>query len=377
LSSPQTGLATDNASYSGIYADVYLFATPTINGQYCVDAEHQIQTDWDNYIASSQSSECTAVTLPTIDILWNGNSIKNTTQEAIVGQKINLSVAVTGGTPTNLQWTIDGEKVKDYQINIANGQANSATKTDLASQDLNQPSAQFYWVDGGEGRQIQVTATVNGTPYTATTTFNVKRPVVSVTATTNSTTIYTSFEFQELLFGRGPVFGLPPLRGITFTRNDFQVPNGFSGDTFWLQTIDYSVTRTLSDGQTTQTASGVGLDAVFPYSQNDPNSTLTGDQPGFCLKSCNDGVNRSKVQARINAVMWLMFKPKNLPNGEDSIYVPLKKINWNWAANASRGTDGQFTLADPPPTHSENPEVEDTTNFPIWSIIVTGQEPYQ
>lgn len=124
--------------------------------------------------------------------------ITNTTQEAIVGQKIDLEIAVTGGgTPSNPQWTIAGEKVKNYVVNFSNGSPVSAVKTNLTSQDLNQSSAGFYWVDGGESRQVRYAATINGTLYTASAAFDVKRPTVTVSSTTNTTTIYTSFDHQE------------------------------------------------------------------------------------------------------------------------------------------------------------------------------------
>ena len=374
----QEVLAEADAYDAGDSTSVEFYATefngqPLWNGQYCIYSQHGIEPG-DYSLITAESSECVDVEIPetpTIDILWNGNSIKNTTQEAVVGQKIELSVAVTGGTPTNQQWTIDGEKVKDYKINIVDGKAVSAEKTNLESQHLSQSSVQFYWVDGGEGRQIQVTANVNGTPYSATATFNVKRLVVSVTTTTGSTTIYTVEQHQELVFGSIPF----SVEGIRFFRNSFQLPTGYSGDTYWLQTINYTSKRTLSDGQTVQTASGIGLDDLFPYSSFDPNSGSTADSPGFCLRVCGDAPSISKLEVQISAEMWLMFKPKNLPNGEESIYVPLKKVNWNWSAIATRGSDFLFTLTNS--SNTQNPIAEDTTNFPIWSIIVTGQEPYQ
>lgn len=373
-----TGVAIEDGDGADNYAEVFFYWTPIIQGTYCVDAEHNVE-DTDYTLLYAQSYDCMNVEFPevetpTVNILRNGNVITGTTQEAVVGQKIELSAVISNGTGTNPQWTIDGEKVKNYVVTITNGNPVSATKTDLTSQDLNQSSVWFYWIDGGQ-HQVQYTATINGMPYTVTATFDVKRPTVTVSATTNTSTIYTSFDHQELLFGRGPVFGQPALRGINFSRENFQVPTGFSGDTIWVQTISYSYTRTLADGQTTETASGIGLDSRFPYSSDDPNALLTGDLPGVCLKSCANGVFVSKMQAQIDADMWLMFKPKNLPNGEESIYVPLKKVSWNWSATATRGTDNQFTLTTS--SNSQNPVAEDSTNFPEWSNIVTGAEPYQ
>lgn len=375
MSDPETGVAADYASEADEFAEVQLYWTPTMNGNYCVDAEHYVYVT-DEDLLYAQSSDCVSVTVPKVDIIWNGNAITNTTQEAIVGQKIDLSIAVTGGgTPSNHQWSVGGEKVKNYVVNFNNGAATSAVKTDLTGQDLNQSSVQFYWIDGGDGIQVSYTAAINGTPYTASATFNVKEPTVDVTTSTRSSYIYTSGfgQRQELLFGDVALGNLLP--GITFTKNNYEAPAGFSGDTVWIQTVVSTYTRTLADGQTTQTASGTGLDTVFPYSQLDPNAQTTNDSPGVCLRVCNNQVSISKMQVQLNADMWLMFKPKNLPNGEESIYVPLQKVTWNWAATATRGADFLFTLTDS--SNSQNPVGVNTTSFPEWSNIVTGEEPYQ
>ncbi len=313
---------------------------------------------------------------PKIRILRNGNVISNptTTTNVVVGEKIELITTVQGGTPSSKQWTIPGTKIANYVVNYTSGSTTSSgVLTELTSQNLTQSSIQFYWVDGADSRNVQYSITIGNRTYSATAKFNVKRPTVSVTTATNTTTIFTTGQAQRqfLLFGARSILGTETA-GINFARNNFQVPTGFSGDSVWVQKINYSYQRTLTDGQTIQTASGNGLDMRFPYSSNDPNSEFTSDLPGVCLRRCNDSTEIIRMQARIDAEMWLMFKP----SGNNSIYVPLRKVIWYWSASATRGSDMLFTT-DPNPSNSDNPSGEDTTSFPQWTTLVTGDEPFQ
>jgi hypothetical protein len=251
-----------------------------------------------------------------LEILRNGQPIAVSgqtpvTQNVIVGEKIDLTTRVTGGTSTqsNHQWTIPGTRIANYAVTYTNSSSpSSGVLTELTNQNLAQPSIQFYWTDGADARNVQYFVKVNNKPYTAIAKFNVKRPTVTVASNTHLTTIYTASQHQELLFGEISRFGRSTF-GITFTRNDFQVPTNFAGDTVWVQVIDYAYTRTLTDGQTMQTASAVGLDSIFPYSANDPNATLTRDLPAVCLRVCSETTSMIKMQTRIDANMWLMFKP--------------------------------------------------------------------
>jgi hypothetical protein len=319
-----------------------------------------------------------------LEILRNGQVISNMNspiQNVVVGERIDLTTRLVSGSTTidtatmsNRQWTIPGTRIANYVVTYTSSTApSSGVLTELTSQNLTQSSIQFYWVDGADSRNIQYSARMGNKTYTGNARFNVKRPTVSVTSVTHTTTIYTTGQHQELLFGATSVFGTQT-PGISFSRTNFQVPTGFSGDSFWVQTINFSFTRTLADGQTTQTSSATGLDNKFPYSSRDPNAPSTNDLPGVCLRVCGeDFPSIIRMQANINADMWLMFKP----NGNNSIYVPLKKVSWNWSAVAIRGADFLFVKPEMCCSNSENPSGADTTSFPQWTKVVTGNEPYE
>lgn len=372
LSSPESGLATDSVSYSGVYADMYLFAIPTTNGQYCVDATHQIETDWDYYIASSQSSDCTTVTLPTIDILWNGNSIKDTTQEAIVGQKIMLDVAVTNGTPTNQQWTIGGETLKNYEVICSGAQGQlgtticdsptSAVKTILSSSDLNQNQVNYYWWKAGEDLQVQVSVSVNGTPLTASVNFNVKSP-------TSNIVLVDKFGGNT----RGPIFvkqvngvwslehGDDLIEGIRL-RHDTNFPSGISGETQWVQTYNlFHRFQKLDNTWLKAQREGVDLSYSYPplnlqtlnVMRDTPNQVLN------VLNNTNPNFDWKKVEVNDSAKTWVMFKP-SLP---DSIWVPLAAVNWTWNGIAIKQNDGSWVKDNEGVT---GPTAINSLDFPIW-----------
>jgi hypothetical protein len=83
------------------------------------------------------------------------------------------------------------------------------------------------------------------------------------------------------------------------------------------------------------------------------------------------------METRLDATMWLMFKAKNLPNGVSSIYVPLKKVDWYWQAKATRDVDGDFQVDSANTSNSVNPQGIHTTDFPVWTTLATGKEPWQ
>jgi hypothetical protein len=67
---------------------------------------------------------------------------------------------------------LPGSAFEDYEIS----EDDATIVTDV--QVLNE-TVQFYWADVGDGREVSVNFTLNGTPCTASATLNVKDPVVT------------------------------------------------------------------------------------------------------------------------------------------------------------------------------------------------------
>jgi hypothetical protein len=155
-----------------------------------------------------------------------------------VGQKINLSATVTGGTPSNIQWTIPSTAVKDFVVSADNTQG-GATAVD----GLNTSSVSFAWVDGGGAnledfvtKEVVFRATVNGQQVEKRATFNVKRPVVNLeTITTQTSILPNSNGTQDLIFATDID------DGITFRNTTSPMfPSSFSGTTQWVQIVNHS-----------------------------------------------------------------------------------------------------------------------------------------
>ena len=274
-----------------------------------------------------------------LKILLGSTDVTNKTTNVIVGQQISLTAQREPSTIswTDRTWTIPGIRIKDYV-------ANNTTGTVTPLTDLTGASITFYWVDGGDGRLVQYSCKVNGKSFSATTTFNVKRPTGQIHISGVGTiAVDNALGRLELHYGN---LTTP---GITFTRS-ITIPSGFDGDTQWVQIATPFRRIKAPDGW--YRAQGTGLDAQYPYSSNN----LVSDTPGQELKSTD-------LEAQVNDSfqMWLMFKPRNLANAR---WVPLRVVNWSWSATAVNN-GGNWTLTSS--SHSEGPTDSDSTTHPTWT----------
>jgi hypothetical protein len=327
-----------------------------------------IEASWDAVLSHQCSeeggcSECTPVTEPNggnalmqvsstsvrvnldeggpIDVTDPPNPARN----VIVGQRIKLDLNIRPArTVTNIQWTVPGTTVANWQGNTSTG-----IVTPLTS--LNSSGVLFYWVSGtfgGESRVVQVTYKVNNKTFTRRSSYNVKRPTASVDTTTGDIAVDSAFGQLELHYGS------PSKSGITFSHN-VSIPSGFSGDVAWFQVINNTLRRRQLNAGTWERQFGQGvLDATFPYDTRNP----TNDSPG-------SGLSSSYLQSTIsqNFDMYLMFKPSNA----NSIWVPLRKVNWFWNAGATRNVSiNQWSLNSGSMRNVDPPSV-DTIVHPTWN----------
>lgn len=281
------------------------------------------------------------LTVVSVKIKQDGTDITGTTHNVIVGQKISLTAEIlpAGTSTTNNQWTIPGTRIANYVVQYTD-QLSPTTATVTSLTNLTATSVDFYWVDGADGRTVTFSFKVSGKSFNAGATFNVKRPTTQITSTTGAVSINTAFGNLEMSFGT------PTARGIVFS-GEVSIPQGFSGDTQWVQVVTISKTRTLTDG-TVQTASGSGLDTYYPYPGND-------DSPGVDLTS-------SYTQRTVNDgyQTYLMFKP-SIAN---SIWVPLRVLSWSWSGTATL-SGGTWNLSNA--NHSQNPVGADAIIHPKWN----------
>ena len=165
----------------------------------------------------------------------------------------------------------------------------------------------------------------------------------TMTASTGTVAISDAWGNLELHYGT------PTTPGFSFSRT-INIPSGFSGNTEYRQVINENRRRQKNDDSWQRYSGNNLLDNYLPYDD----TSATDDSPGTPL---SDDLKVKTVSDTFT--MWLMFKPSNT----DSIWVPLRSINWSWSGTATRsGTT--WTLTSPGDT--PNPSSSTTTTFPTW-----------
>ncbi|CAN5691336.1 hypothetical protein BH20ACI4_BH20ACI4_23100 [soil metagenome] len=307
-----------------------------------------------------------------LEILRNGQVISNPNspvQNVIVGEKIDLTTRVVGGTGTqsNRQWTTPGTRIANYEVTYTNPQSQTnAFVTELTNENLTQSSIQFYWVDGGNPRNVQYSVRVNNKSYSAIAKFNVKKPTATITTTTGSVglgIIQVSPVPNDTIFALH--FGKPFVTnqaGIRFN-GSVALPSGVTGETIWVQVVNSSRRTRRPNGGREEILQGSGLDTEFPYGE--PNTADEADSPYEPLEM---PCNYVAVSANDSFSTYLLFKPQ-VTNGT-SIYIPLKKVDWSWSGTGTRGLScSSWTLSNP--TNTQNPTGMDTTEHPEWVTNIT------
>jgi transglutaminase-like putative cysteine protease len=299
--------------------------------------------DYSVTISADGITKCTSsFTVVQVVIKQGGQAISNTTHDEIVGKRIDLAAEIkpTSLAVTTRGWTVPGNRVADYA-------ASSMSASVTALTTLDQSTVQFYWVDGADGRDVKHAVTVNGHMCMGVATFNVKRPTATVTTTTGTVAVDSAWGDLELHCGS------PTSPCTTFSRS-ITVPSGFSGSTQWVQIVSTLRRRQLNNG-TFERLTGSGLlDTKYPYDT----SASTNDSPGEPLTPAFLQDGASDIFA-----MHLMFKPSGT-----AIWVPLSRVDWSWAGQATR-TGANWSLVS-----STNPSasVADEATHPTWTSNVTG-----
>ncbi len=213
---------------------------------------------------------------------------------------------------TKHQWSVPGNRIKNYVATTS-----SATVTELKANDLNKAGVDYYWVDGSDGREVTYTATVDSKTFTGKTTFNVKKPTSTLSAEIGFVKVFKSTRGWALALVKANS------SGITFAAS-FSEPSGFKNGTgqFWQVILNTSVNFTGGNYQNISKTGVLDGDGL-PY-ENLPNAV---DNPYVILPDACTMVSRQD-----SFKMWVMYKPFE----SDSIWVPLRSVQWYWNGVAER-----------------------------------------
>jgi hypothetical protein len=124
----------------------------------------------------------------------------------------------------------------------------------------------------------------------------------------------------------------------------------------WYQVVDNTLRRACrtSDGTWIHKHGGGLYDDGngFPYGMDDLTTHVCSDSPGISLKS-----NYTQMTCDVSYTMYLMYKPSGT-----AIEVPLRKVSWSWAGDASRSGTNWHLNSSTDPSASES----DCTIHPEW-----------
>jgi hypothetical protein len=142
------------------------------------------------------------------------------------------------------------------------------------------------------------------------------------------------------------------------------LPSEFPGETQYVQLVHTvgHVEKHKDALSPCQELNKKGLDETYPYSSG-PEAT---DAPGVPLTPLE-----LNVSVKNHFEMCLMFKPE----GEESIFVPLRVMNWDWIGLAQR--DGINDLWDITGSRTwKNPQDRKAEDYPEWDRLINDQIPW-
>ena len=273
------------------------------------------------------------IRVPMLVIEQDGEDItydfrKDNVQEEIVGKKINLvgKVKPSHLKASNHEWTFPKEAkyVMEFRANNNKGE-----KVELEESDKKKQEIKFNWYDEGDKLKLIYGADVEGEKLYAEALFNVKKPEIKMRAEipegefTYGRVTYEDEEGNtvtddELIYD-------PPSESYSIKFTHDPLPNQFPGETQYVQLV-HTVGRVEKHRDVLSPCLKLdkkGLDKKYPYSPG-PEAT---DAPGVPV-----GYLDLHISVKNHYEMYLMFKPE----GEESIFVPLRVIDWDWIVIAER-----------------------------------------
>ena len=284
---------------------------------------------------------CTTAPCPLavrLEIVDAAGTVLTGTQTRIVGERIDLTVRTNpaGHALSNIQWTLPGDRIKDYTQAVG-----SAAVTNLTAAELTSASVQFYWFAKLTGGNVQVSANVDGAPQSASVSFNVLAPTA------------VSFTGEQCATKLGPHFLYPlGVNAYDAATGHFGIqwnatctaPAGGAGEIAITQLITRNFTRTRAGVAEHITSPAQVLDDGLGIQYSGPQPIAAGASATLSGNAYSDSPGSGQLTADITVINcndqfidFFMYKPSK-PN---AIWVTLSRMTWSWS--------GAATKAGPPP----------------------------
>jgi hypothetical protein len=311
-------------------------------------------------------------------------------QTVVVGEQLRLKALAMPGSDDlqQGQWTIPGKTVKQFIV-THEGEQIAGKPIYLNDMDLKKPEIAFYWWDKSKKSfPVEYKTTIQGKEMTAKARFDVKEPDIRVT---------TEIPPGDWIVANTPDYD-PEAQSFKDYVNliydpkdrskDFSVrfshdplPAQFQGETQYVQIVQKVSQREESKYSCNCGEDYNGIDKIYPYAEG----PVTTDRPGApmqfdCLKKDKRGIcvnwdtnadadYRLKYKTEMYFEMYLMFKPDK----PQSIFVPLRVVNWNWIANCHRkDSKDPWNWKDSSIELTKNLEAE---KFPEWNHVSPEKVP--
>lgn len=306
------------------------------------------------------------IRVPMLVIEQDGEDItydfrKDNVQEEIVGKKINLvgKVEPSQLKASNHEWTFPKKAryVEEFRANNNKGE-----KVELEDSDKKKQEVNFHWYDKGDKLKLIYSAYVEGEKLYAEALFNVKKPEITMRAEIPEgefafARVTYSDEEGNTVTGDELIYD-PPAENysIKFTHNP--LPGQFPGETQYVQLV-HTVGRVEKHKDVLDPCLEInkkGLDKKYPYSPG-PEAT---DAPGVPVKYLD-----LNISVKNHYEMYLMFKPE----GEGSIFVPLRVVGWDWTGLAGRkGIEDKDKWDISGSKIRKNPQDREADDYPEWDL---------
>jgi hypothetical protein len=309
-----------------------------------------IETDATPEAPESNMGPLTSAPKYKLLINWDNGAgdITDTNVTALVGQRISLSCSLAGPQPvpalTNIQWTVPGTALSNFFVSPDSLQTNGYP---VYLTEKTNATVSFCWVDPG-AKRVTCKATAAGQDVPAKTTFSVKRPNATLTATIQAgVEVYNNtLRFQNNF-----------IDGITFMIRDKDT----DGDWEYIQ-VGHALYRHQNGADVKWFRNeGAGLDGEYP-NPNDRDSPSTG-LPAGC----------SSATALGSYTTYLAFRPT-----PSDVLVPIREISWSWDGHAVTNGGGEWTGGGTPyvnPSDSEAPSTISWTNAVKATLDIPVPEP--